>query len=104
MTFQIPPTVSIAEQMVVIPVENIKCGGCANSIKSALEAQGLVQVSVDHQNSTVRFLNPQSDESVRRAIDGLQSLGYPVVATQDGFKALALKARSFVSCALGKIS
>jgi copper chaperone len=84
-------------------VENIKCGGCANTITKGLNELGLKDVIVDPQASFVEMDNPASTEILQKAIAKLRSLGYPLVDTEEGLKAVALKAKSYLSCALGKI-
>ncbi len=86
----------------VIAVENIKCGGCANSIrKGLLEDPHVDEVSVDIETGQVAI---EGDESVRDDIAAkLAHLGYPEVGSVEGMKSAAAKAKSFVSCAIGRI-
>ena len=81
-----------------IIVENIKCGGCANSIKNALMAiQGTEKVTID---TSLQSVIVQSSADTRTAlVEKLAQLGYPEV----GNNSLLLKAKSFVSCAVGRI-
>lgn len=85
-----------------IAVENIKCGGCANSIRSKLVEQELVRrVDVDVEQGEVHVEgNPEWRNQVALA---LAKMGYPEVGSVDGMKAAAAKAKSFVSCAIGRI-
>ena len=85
-------------------VENIKCGGCGNTITKSLTALGLEQVVVDPESNTVEFLSPNSESDITKALDKLKSLGYPLVNTEEGLKALLSKAKSYASCAIGKVS
>jgi copper chaperone len=79
-----------------VEVENIKCGGCANSIRSAFDCG--VEVDVDH--GQVHF---DADESKRIPyLEKLRALGYPEIGSTEGFTRVAAKAKSFVSCAIGK--
>ena len=86
-----------------IKVENIRCGGCSNSIHKALASvTGIFGVEVDIANSTITV--EHTDEVSRKQItDKLLSLGYPEEGTTKGFEALKAGATSFVSCAIGKI-
>lgn len=86
----------------VIAVENIKCGGCANSIRKGLRESTLVgSVEVDIESGQVRI---EGDDSAREEIVArLANLGYPEVGSVEGMKAAAAKAKSFVSCAIGRI-
>jgi copper chaperone len=85
-----------------IAVENIKCDGCANSIRSKLIQQELVQtVDVDIEQGEVRVEgNPEWRGQVAIA---LAKMGYPEVGSVEGLKAAAAKAKSFVSCTIGRI-
>ena len=86
-----------------IQVENIKCGGCANSIEKKIKAvSGVSDVVVDIENGKIVV----SGESISRekVIQELTHMGYPEIGSVEGLKAAATKAKSYVSCAIGKIS
>ena len=85
-----------------IAVENIKCGGCASSIRNRLLERELASaVEVDVTGGLVHVEgDPQQREQV---IGALSSMGYPETGSVEGLKAAALKAKSFVSCAIGRI-
>lgn len=85
-----------------IAVENIKCGGCANSIRSKLLDKALAQsVEVDIEQGQVHIEgNPEWRDQVAIA---LAKMGYPEVGSVEGMKAAAAKAKSFVSCAIGRM-
>jgi copper chaperone len=85
-----------------IAVENIKCGGCANSIRSGLLERKLAQaVEVDIGRGEVQIAgNPEWRAQVAAA---LARMGYPEVGSVEGLKAAAARAKSFVSCAIGRI-
>jgi len=86
-----------------VAVENIKCGGCANSIRRALTAlPGVTEASVDVEKGEITV---DGDEQLRtRVVDRLQSLGYPERGSVAGLGSAAAKAKSFVSCAIGRVS
>ncbi len=86
-----------------IEVENIKCGGCANSIrKRLLEIDGVTEVAVDIEAGVVTVSAP---EAVRDTLVAtLEKLGYPQRGSVAGLKAAGAKAKSFVSCAVGRLS
>jgi len=96
---------------VVIKVENIKCGGCANHIQKTLSAiKGVesVQVAVEEGEVKVTFL-PQMEGVERAALQQrlrteLLSKGYPETGSVEGLKAAGAKAKSFISCAVGKMT
>ena len=85
-----------------IAVENIKCSGCATSIRNRLIEDGLAQaVEVDVQQGQVQIDgDPESQDQV---VIALARMGYPQVGSVEDIKAAAAKAKSFVSCAIGRI-
>jgi copper chaperone CopZ len=90
----------------VLEVSNIRCGGCANTITKALQEAGFEQVSVDltcePRKVTVDVLDEAQLTQVKVI---LRSLGYPLTNEERGFSEdTILKAKSFVSCAIGKIN
>lgn len=86
-----------------IDVENIKCGGCAHSIVSKLSAlNGVESVYVDVENGRVSFFAESVLRNQVKAV--LLGLGYPETGSVEGVKAVGVKAKSFVSCAIGKVS
>ncbi len=83
-----------------IIVQNLKCGGCANTITTKLSQLGNVtNVKVDTESSTVSFLASNSEVALS-VKEKLKSLGYPSIEDVNG---VLSKAKSFVSCATGKI-
>lgn len=86
-----------------VAVENIKCGGCARSIEKAMAAiPGVEGISVNVEANEVTV---SGDESLRAAVlERLARLGYPERGSLAGFDAAASRAKSFVSCAIGKVS
>jgi len=86
-----------------VDVENIKCGGCAGSIVKGLqELEGVDSVTVDVEQGRVTM---EADDSLRAAAcDRLLQLGYPEQGSAAGLKAAKAKAKSFVSCAVGRFS
>jgi copper chaperone len=87
----------------IIEVENIKCGGCANTIMKTLgKLDGVEQVNIDIEQGRVSV--DAADDSREQLVRTLLQSGYPEKGTADGIKAATAKAKSFVSCAIGKIS
>lgn len=83
--------------METLHVVNIKCHGCAHKIQTALENLGMTAVTVSPDEQTVKF---EGDR--QRAKAELEKLGYPE-AGSEAAASLLKKARSFVSCALGRM-
>jgi len=87
----------------VIDVENIRCGGCANTIgKNLRKIVGVESVDVDIENGRVTV--EAGDDSRELLVKTLLSSGYPENGSAEGIKAATAKAKSFVSCAIGKVS
>jgi len=86
-----------------ISVENIKCGGCANTITTRLNALDVIDsCEVDVERGIISI---NGDESSKEEVSQLLlKLGYPESGTAEGLKAATAKAKSFVSCAVGKMS
>jgi len=82
--------------MNTIQVVNIKCGGCAKTITSELEKFWATDISINIASQKVSF---EGDEKL--VSNKLAHLGYPKAGTPEA-TSLLKKAKSFVSCALGK--
>ncbi len=84
-----------------IVVQNLKCGGCANTILKKIEGiKGVGSLEVNLENSTVSFEVTNNDELLK-VKEKLSSMGYPAVDDENSF---VKKAQSYVSCAIGKVS
>lgn len=82
-------------------IQNLKCNGCANTILNKVtKIDGIDKVSVETEISTVTFFY-QNASNILEAKNLLNKIGYPVVGEKN---VLATKAKSFVSCAIGKMS
>ncbi|ADC72783.1 MULTISPECIES: heavy-metal-associated domain-containing protein [unclassified Thioalkalivibrio] len=86
-----------------IEVENIKCGGCASSIRKGLmQVEGVTEAEVDVEGGAVEVHAP---DSAREAVAAkLASMGYPEVGSVSGLRSASAKAKSFASCAVGRMS
>ncbi len=87
-----------------IQVENIRCGGCTNTITKKLKAlDGVNDVDVAIEDQIVSV--EADDQSVRDAVvKALFAMGYPEQGSVEGMDALKEKAKSVVSCAVGRIT
>lgn len=80
-------------------VENIKCGGCANSIKSGLlSITGVKNIMVDVPEGQITV---EGDESMDKQTlsDKLLKMGYP----EEGEGSSLATVKSYVSCMIGRI-
>lgn len=85
-------------------VQNVKCGGCANTLKKSLAEQfGEVEVDLEAMPRKITLdIEPEQEEALKLA---LRKIGYPLVGDALGtFATIETKAKSFVSCAIGKIA
>lgn len=81
----------------VFHIENLKCGGCAASIRKALSAlPGVEHVQVILDEDVVKVEGPADEIQIK---EKLRKLGYPPL----GENSLARKAVSFVSCMRGRL-
>ena len=82
-----------------IRIENLKCGGCAATIKKGLlSLDAIEEVTVDVENSIVSITSDNGNlETIK---EKLSKLGYPEVGDKN---TIVHKAKSFVSCAVGRI-
>lgn len=84
-----------------IHIQNLKCGGCANTITKGISSIEAIQnVSVNVDESTVTF-SYETEDQVNEVKSKLKSLGYP---EEGEANTLGAKAKSYVSCAIGKMS
>lgn len=82
-----------------IYIENLKCGGCAATIKKGISAiENVNDVAVDVDKSLVTITSENLNLDVVK--EKLSKLGYPEVGDKN---TVLHKAKSFVSCAVGRI-
>lgn len=86
-----------------IEIDNLKCGGCERSILNGVGAiDGVTAVTVDRERQTV---NVVADAALRSAVtDKLRAMGYPEKGSVSGLNAGLANAKSFVSCAIGRMA
>lgn len=84
---------------------NIKCGGCANTVKESLrEDFGEVEVDLE-QEPRVVSVEIKDEEHEKTFRQKMRKLGYPIDDEKLGkLESTGLKAKSFVSCAIGKMN
>lgn len=85
-------------------VINVKCGGCANTLKKALQDEfGEVEVNLDIEPRQITLDIEESAIPVLRK--KLIGLGYPMSDEElSKFGEVSTTAKSFVSCAVGKMN
>jgi copper chaperone CopZ len=84
-----------------LKIQNLKCHGCANTITTQLsKLEGVGNVKVSNETNSVIF-SYLGDQDLEAAIKKLSALGYPIEGDSN---ALHQKAKSFVSCAVGRMN
>jgi copper chaperone CopZ len=80
---------------------NLKCNGCANTVKKELlSIEGVNQIEVDLENSKANA--PTDDELILDKIkEKLSKMGYAAVGHAN---TMLHKAKSIISCAIGKMT
>lgn len=85
----------------VIAIQNLKCGGCVKSIVRLMEEFPEVsEVSVSLEDATVTFTVPDDQQTEKYSL-ALTHAGYPPEGTDNS---AGMKAKSYVSCAIGRMS
>jgi copper chaperone len=83
-----------------IYIENLKCGGCAATIKKGILAvEGVSEININVDESLVEVTTDQ--DVITDVKDKLSKMGYPEVGDAN---TILHKAKSYVSCATGKMS
>lgn len=83
-------------------VQNVKCAGCANTLKTKLKEKfGEIDVNLELTPREITLEIAEDEiEALRKE---LKKLGYPMGDEHlDFLDSNAAKAKSFVSCAIGK--
>ncbi|PLY05141.1 MAG: heavy metal transporter [Arcobacter sp.] len=87
-----------------LEVYNVKCGGCANTLTTALKEEfGEVTVNLEVEPRQITL--DIKDEKMEELKVKLRGLGYPLTTDElSGFDKVSTTAKSFVSCAVGKFN
>ena len=88
----------------IFEVHNVKCGGCANTLISSLKDEfGEVTVDLDVNPRKITLDIEESKEEDLKV--KLRGLGYPLTTDElTTFENVTATAKSFVSCAIGKVN
>lgn len=87
-------------------VLNVKCSGCANTLTKTLTNEGFVVTHID-LNVVPRKVTLQCDDNFdnQKLKIALRRVGYPLADDElSALENVSAKAKSFVSCAIGKMS
>ena len=84
-----------------IYIENLKCHGCANTIRREIgKFPEVTDVEVSLDESSVFVTHKGEDDFREKVTKRLAKLGYP----EAGKNSTLNKAKSYVSCAIGRVS
>lgn len=84
-----------------LAIQNMKCGGCANTVTNTLnKIEGVSVDAVDAENGTVT-LKEWTSESLDEVKSELRRLGYPLENEDNPFLS---KVKSYTSCVVGRMS
>ena len=85
-------------------VFNVKCGGCASTLKSKLaEEFGEIEVNLNVHPRKITL--DMANKDVDKLSKALRELGYPLAAEEMSFMdRTSAKGKSFVSCAIGRMN
>jgi len=84
-------------------VENVKCGGCATTLKNKLFTK-FGEISVNLETLPREITLEIDDEELPALRAALISLGYPMSDEDLNLvENTTTKAKSFISCAVGKV-
>ena len=85
-------------------VFNVKCGGCASTLKSKL-AEEFGEVEVDLDVIPRKITLDIDDKDINKLAKALKKLAYPLASEEMSFMdSTSAKAKSIVSCAIGKMN
>jgi copper chaperone len=87
---------------IVIPIENLKCHGCAATIiKEINKIKDVHSVDVNVETSQVSITGENPGELLEVCRNKLLRLGYPEAGSNNS---TITKAKSYISCAIGRLS
>ncbi len=82
-------------------VENLKCNGCANTIRKEVTKFSSVQnVIVETDQSLIVIELDDNSEELDKIMKKLAKIGYPKMGTENN---IVTAAKSYVSCAIGRM-
>ena len=85
----------------ILKIQNLKCHGCANTITKKLSLlENISDLEVNNEEHTVSFQYKHENDLgfVKSTLNGL---GYPEIGETNS---IGEKTKSFVSCAIGRMS
>lgn len=84
-----------------IIIENLKCHGCANTIRREIsKLAGVSAVEVRMEDSSVTVVYDDQLQQKDQILQKLAKIGYP----EKGNNSFVSEVKSYVSCAIGRIN
>ncbi len=84
-----------------ILVQNLKCGGCANTISKKLQQlEGISNINITPEQNSVTF-NYSTTEQLQAVKNMLVKLGYP---PEGEANSISKKVKSYTSCMIGRLN
>ncbi|NQT76870.1 MAG: heavy-metal-associated domain-containing protein [Bacteroidetes bacterium] len=84
-----------------IIIENLKCHGCANTIRKGLSRiEEVSNVDIDVEGSSVKIEYEGVNHMRKIFVEKLRKLGYP----EEGTGKLNQQIKSYISCAIGRVN
>ena len=84
-----------------IIIENLKCHGCANTIRKGLmRIEEVSNVDIDIEESSVKIEYEGKNNMREVFVEKLRKLGYP----EEGTGKLKQQIKSYISCTIGRVN
>lgn len=84
-----------------IIIENLKCHGCANTIRREVsKLGGVASVEVGMEDSSVTVVYDDQRQQKENILHRLAKIGYP----EKGNNSFVSEVKSFMSCAIGRMN
>ncbi len=87
-----------------ILIDNLKCGGCAATIKKNVTVFSNVELIEVFPGEDKIVIHHQLNIELEKIKEKLHQIGYPEKGTAEGFDKAFSNAKSYVSCAIGKLT
>ncbi len=85
----------------VFQIDNLRCRGCANTItRKLMSEEGVIEVDINFSDSSVNVSYDEGKIKDRHIVRIMSGLGYPPLDEGN----IGHKAKSVLSCAIGRIS
>ena len=95
--------IKVVDMKKIFQIDNVKCGGCASTLTKQLQEE-FGEVKVNLEKEPREIILEIDDNQIDNLKIKLKKLGYPLIDDKlTTFETVTTKAKSFVSCAIGKM-